>query len=215
MANKLYDENAIKNIADAIRDINGFSSTYKVSEMSVLSNYNIKEYIETGTITSLPNVTKLCNYALAYQNISQAIFQDCSIIGDSAFYRCSSLTTASFPECITIGSSAFAYCSSLTEVEFPKCTTIQRGVFNSCSNLETVSLPNGSIIGISAFQFCTHLNSVYLLGSNVVTLSNSTAFKSTPIASGTGKVYVPSSLYESYLTASYWSDIYSTCLISM
>lgn len=34
MANKLYDENSIQAIADAIREMNGSNGTYKVSEMA-------------------------------------------------------------------------------------------------------------------------------------------------------------------------------------
>ena len=64
----------------------------------------------------------------------------CKVIGDSAFYNCSSLTTINLPSILkSIGSSAFSGCSALTEITIPE---------------------NVTEIGVSAFANCTQLSSV-------------------------------------------------------
>ena len=113
----------------------------------------------------------------------------------------------------SIKNRAFAYCTNLTSVNLPACTSIGAYAFASCSSLTTVSLPVCTSIGGHAFEDCYNLVSLYLTSiSSVPTLSLS-AFDSTPIggynssASKHGLVYVPTSLYNSFLTAENWSDI--------
>lgn len=63
-----------------------------------------------------------------------------SIIGERAFYGCSSLTSVTIPNTVTsISSSAFSRCSSLTSVTIPNSvTSIGQYAFLSCSNLKSV-----------------------------------------------------------------------------
>ena len=116
-----------------------------------------------------------------------------SIVRPYAFAECKLLVQASFPACTSIGTNAFAYCSSLTEVSFPLCTSIGTSAFQNCYNLISLNL--------------TSVSSVPTLGITV--------FYSTPIggysasAGKYGSVYVPASLYNSFLTAANWSSIAS------
>ena len=82
-----------------------------------------------------------------------------------------------------IGDYAFANNNALTMVSFPAVTSISASAFASCSKLTTVILGVGS----------------------VATLNNASAFTSTPIASGTGYIYVPAALVDNYKIASNWS----------
>lgn len=133
-------------------------------------------------------------------------------ISIEAFCFCTSLTTISFPNVTSISSNAFQYCSALTTVSFPNATYIGGNAFSGCHSLTTASFPSVTYISNSAFNQCFRLTSLYLTGSSIPELSNTQAFWSTPIYGYTnytsgqlGSIFVPSSLYQSYLTANNWS----------
>ena len=104
-----------------------------------------------------------------------------------------------------IGSSAFHGCSALTTVDFPAVINIKDEAFYSCSELTIADFQVATNIGDYAFYICYKLTSLILRSETMATLNGSSAFASTPIASGTGYIYVPSSLIDSYKTASNWS----------
>ena len=116
-----------------------------------------------------------------------------------------SITEISSSSAISIGSSAFSYCSKLTTVDFPAATSIRSSAFDSCSALTTANFPAATSIGSNAFRSCSSLKSLLLRGNDVCALSNKNAFSSTKISSGTGYIYVPSSLIEQYKAATNWS----------
>ena len=105
-------------------------------------------------------------------------------VTDYAFYMDKLLTTVSLPAVTSIGSSAFNGCSALKAADFPAATDIS---------------------GTYAFQNCSALTSLTLSKNQVATLSNTSAFTGTPIASGTGYVYVPDDLVGQYKAATNWA----------
>ena len=114
------------------------------------------------------------------------------------------VTTYTNDRVATIGGYAFAYYSKLTSVSFPSCTTIGDYAFASCFNLTSVSFPSCTTIGGFAFRSCSKLTTIYLGASSICTLAASNAFSGTGIWSTKGYIYVPSSLYASYKTATNW-----------
>ena len=165
------------------------------------------------TTVSFPACTGIGSNAFANcSKLTVVNFPSCTSIYPSAFYNCISITTAEFQSCVTVGSNAFSKCSSLTTVSFPACKVIGGNAFAYCSKLTTASFPSCTSIAVSAFYRCFNLISLYLLGSSIPSLANSNAFTSTPIAGYTtstggvyGSIYVPSSLYSSYKTATNWT----------
>jgi hypothetical protein len=100
-----------------------------------------------------------------------------TIIGDSAFYRCFSLTSVTIPDSVTsIGVEAFVYCTNLTSVTISNgVTTIGGGAFDSCTSLTSVTIPNSvTSIGDYAFDSCTSLTNVTI--GNAVTSIGDGAF---------------------------------------
>lgn len=159
--------------------------------------------------------------------LTTADFPAATRIGNSAFSSCTALTTANFPLVTSVGSNAFDYCTVLTEVnfpllteigmyafnrcaalttaDFPSATSIDMSVFVDCAALTTVNFPLLTSIGRYAFRNCKALTALILRANTICTLASTDDFYSTPIASGTGYIYVPASLVDTYKSATNWS----------
>ena len=158
-----------------------------------------------------PSCSTIGTYAfkdcLVLNNVS---FSLCTIIGSSAFQNDQQLETVSFPEATEVNIYGFGSCVALSDTSFPKLQSIYQFAFNRCESLSVLSLPSAKSIYANAFKECTNLISLYLLGSEYCSLFNSNAFSSTPIggystvAGQYGTIYVPSSMYSSYITMSNW-----------
>ena len=95
--------------------------------------------------------------------------------------------------------------SDITNVLLPECKYLYALTFQSCTSLNQVNLPVCSYIGDGAFLNCNLFSSITIGYSGVCSLGGSNAFSATPIASGTGSIYVPASLVDTYKTATNWS----------
>lgn len=127
-------------------------------------------------------------------------------IGNYAFYNCTKLTTADFSAVVDIGAFAFQGCTKLITADFPVATNIGSMAFYSCTSLTTTDFPAAHTINDQTFYGCTALTALIIRTPNqVCMLSNKNAFTSTPIASGTGYIYVPSTLVNSYKAATNWA----------
>ena len=129
-------------------------------------------------------------------------------VAEYAFYQQTNLQTVE-TTATTIEQYAFYGCTNLETVETSGTTgaTIGQNAFQGCSKLEIVDLKNtgaGSIAG-NAFASCANLAHLIIRSSTVTALSATSALSGTPIASGTGAIYVPSELVDSYKAASNWS----------
>ena len=100
-------------------------------------------------------------------------------IGESAFVKCSNITSVKVPNTITkIGSLAFAGCSNLSAIKLPNSiTTIGYGAFEGCENLKSIVIPS-SVTTIEClsptgswgnpFQFCSSLERIVVESGNTV-----------------------------------------------
>ena len=79
------------------------------------------------------------------------------------------------------------------------------GSFYNCTKLEKIDFDVLEEMKDADFYECSALMAVIIRSPAVCTMSTSNAFKSTPIASGTGYIYVPAALVDSYKAATNWS----------
>jgi hypothetical protein len=191
------------------------NSLYDVTNYQTVNITGAEDLLKTrlntpSQITSYSNdnLTYLAPATFYSTGITAVDLTACTSIGSYTFYQCSSLTTANFPSCTTIGNYAFSGCYLLSTVSFPACTYITNYAFAYCYLLSSVSFPSCTRIGSAAFRNCYHLLSLYLLGSSLCSLGNANAFSSTPISGYTtstggvyGSIYVPASLYNSYIVS--------------
>ena len=119
-----------------------------------------------------------------YDSLAIADFPNVTSTGVNVFYACYGLSTVNLPSLISISSNMFAYSSLLKRLDFPSVESISGGAFSGCARLVTVILRKADA---------------------VCTLENVNAFNNTPIAKGTGFVYVPDDLVEQYKAATNWS----------
>ena len=132
-------------------------------------------------------------------------FPAATSIGENAFDKCTKLTTADFPAATSIGSYAFNICYKLTTINFPIATSIGKLAFQSCSSLTTTNFPAVISIGEHAFIDCASLITLILRSETMATLESTDTFSGTPISSGTGYIYVPATLVDTYKAATNWS----------
>lgn len=115
-----------------------------------------------------------------------------------------SVTEFSSAEITHIGSYAFYGCRSLASLDLPNLTNIGIYAFSGCESLTALDFPNLTSINQNGFRNCTSLGTLVLRASTACTLG-SNGLMNTAIAGGSGYIYVPDSLVNTYKAASEWS----------
>ena len=113
------------------------------------------------------------------------------------------------PRVTAVGAQTFYGCTKLRFVLFEKATSIGSNSFRGCTSLKTAIFSKAETINANAFNGDSDFVTLILGGSGLCKLGASTALASTPIASGTGNVYVRPELVEGTRSASYWSSVAS------
>lgn len=120
-------------------------------------------------------------------------------------FRASNLREITLPESLTtVGNLAFFEKAELEKVNLNNVTSVMTNSFNSCTKLSSVVFDKKVSIGISAFGKCTNLTSVVLTYNEMSTISGS-SFEQSAIENGTGYIYVPDALVDTYKTNTNWS----------
>lgn len=189
----------------------------------------VLESVLDRSVASITSNATSIGFAAFYgcSNLTVANFPALTTVGEFAFNTCSNLAEINAPLITTIKGDAFS-ASGILSVDFAQLTTIRGGAFSACSKLKSVHLPLVSSMGSSAFNGCTALSTVdlssvtslgngcfaycstlktFILRSNTLcSLSNVNVFTGTPITNGTGYIYVPRALIDSYKSDTNWSN---------
>lgn len=197
-------------IANAIRTKTGktakMTMTEMVTEIGSISG-GLDELVD-GSITKFESskVTRISGYKFWYSSLGTVSCPAVTNVGDYAFHYCKKLVSVNLPAAENVGNSAFRECSILTSISLPKMFSTNSYMFYKCVQLKTADLGAAVSIQSYAFNNCIALTALVLRGtSKVCSLANTNALTSTPIASGTGYIYVPDALVDSYKAATNWS----------
>ena len=173
--------------------------SYAFRECSALVSVSLPAY--TSTLSGGSTFVACSNLkTVSVPNLSEGP------LGSSSFTGCTSLTEISFADKVTsIGTNAFERCKGLVEVRFPIATQVAGYAFKECTSLVTADFHVVTGLYAQAFYKCSALTALILRGPTVVTLGGSNHISDTPIASGTGYIYVPASLIDAYKATSGWS----------
>lgn len=128
-----------------------------------------------------------------------------TVIKASRFNGCTGLTSASFAAVKTLGTSVFNGDSALVSISFPLLETVGSYAFNNCIKLPEADFPNLKSIAAGGFYGTRAMTKFIIRSSTVCTLADKSAFQSSAIANGTGYIYVPDELVDSYKAATNWS----------
>lgn len=160
------------------------------------------------TEVNIPNATTINQSAFTNCNKLTSIdLPKVTSIGNSAFYQDRKLTNVSAPLLETLGNNGFRFCPLQEEVRFPYLEKMGTYAFYSCTNVKILDLNVIPKIDTNALYGCTSLETLILRKTDAIcTLANTTnALTNTPIANGTGYVYVPDDLVDTYKSATNWS----------
>lgn len=158
----------------------------------------------------LRNATNVGSEAFRDSTLEEVIFNDDfvakgSCIGARVFYNTQLVDVNSTIEFYLYSSSPglFSYCSKLKNVYLPNVFIYTSQIFYNCSALEKVVI-SGTSFGSQCFANCSSLTALVLVNETKATLTLANCFTGTPIANGTGYIYVPKALIEEYKVDTNW-----------
>ena len=170
--------------------------TYQIvdGEVTITScSYSATGSLSIPAIIDNYPVTKIGASAFSSRKLSSITVPDTvTVIGEYAFFNCSSLTQITLPDSITsIEEGAFYACDGLKNISIPSSVTnIGNSAFSSCTRLGKVTIPEGiTSIAPSAFSYCKNLYSVTI--PDTVTSIGSGAFGN---CSALSNITLPSSV---------------------
>jgi hypothetical protein len=126
-------------------------------------------------------------------------------VSANGFWNSSKATDILLPKAKTLNSTSLGYCYALKNVDLASCENLNGDVFRNCNSLAKLHFPSIKSIGANCFIGASSLATLVLSADAVCTLENTNAFTNTPIANGTGYIYVPAALVDTYKTAANWS----------
>jgi hypothetical protein len=231
MAEYLIQDTTLTEFADNIRSLGALTTSLAFSDMNAIVKNTIiyEDGIIDGSTEDVSNnrISNVRDYAFyKHPTLAEANFFAAVSIGNYSFYKCPTVASINVPSTTNIGMFAFRGCSSLISANYPLATTIGQGAFDECASLSSANLPLLEVVEPLTFRKCKALTtldlpvvtsigtqafydsgiaSLTLRSNTVVTLENEDVFYFTPIEDGTGYVYVPSNLVDSYKSADGWS----------
>lgn len=166
--------------------------------------------VESASAACFKNCTSLT--AVDLPSFTYALPSNC-------FYNCTNLTTADYPNATSVQDRCFYNCTNLTTVNLKSIEVVRAYAFENCTSLTTLDLPaTAYYFEDSPFKNCSNLEHLILRYNGMITVKTTNTlstdsqakiyfFQGTPIASGTGYLYVPKTMVSTYQDTGYWGTI--------
>ena len=164
-------------------------------------------YTRALTEVYAPEVLTIGRYAFMDSVLQKAEIPKATHLENGVFHRCSNLSSISCNNVIYMGNSAFTN-TALTDVYAPKALQLADNALANNPSLQYIEvgpLTNKNYVYRNTFLNCPSLTALVIRATKLITLENVNAFEGTPIASGTGYIYIPSALIPNFQTATNWS----------
>ena len=104
-----------------------------------------------------------------------------------------------------LGLYALAYYTKMTKIRCDAVEEMENYSVRYCTSLTEARFDSAKTIKAQVFQNCNKLTKLILGSPSLCELTNANSFNLTPMADGTGYVYVPDNLVDAYKTATNWS----------
>lgn len=233
MSKLIIDSGTLTSIGDAIREKTGKQDLLSPSQMATeISNISVggggsesdqmlEDLISGSNIATVyekyynDRITNIRRYAFGTDNTHRILsvkefdFPNVEKVEAYAFYY-SIASKYNLPNAKIIQNWAFGENSNLTEIKLPKVYSIYTAAFYGCTKLTKLDIGGQESItanGISANNItnnCPVLETIILRWDKCPSLTTTNAFRG-PIEEGTGYIYVPNALIETYRSATNWS----------
>lgn len=140
------------------------------------------------------------------QGGAEVIIPNLTVLPNSTFSSCSNLETIDLPHVTEIGVAAFNQCPKITEISLPAVTAISPSAFSGCTGLAKARI-HGASLGGWAFAKTALSTLIIDLDDDeaIPTMQNTNVFSGTPIADGTGFIYLPDGRVEECQAATNWA----------
>lgn len=194
MANVLIDANVMSNIGNAIRSKTGKNDLILPKDMA--------SEIKSITTENNANNDDLLN-KLIDKTITDIVID--TNVGNYTFFDCGKIKPIFGENCSKIGAYAFQNCGGLVEINTNKVTIISSNAFMGLNKFTKAILPNVIELNNGVFANCKNLTTIIITSTTICNLKSTGAFLNTPIAQGTGYIYVPNNLKEQYKVATNWT----------
>lgn len=109
---------------------------------------------------------------------------------------------------VTLQSYSLASCSSLKKAAFSEVTEVLNHSFEGCEALETLDFHAAVEFDASSLQGLSSLKTLILRSDTMCDASSSAVLSYTPIDDGTGYIYVPAALLDSYKHDFVWGSYF-------
>ena len=186
-----------------------------INTIDVLGDDAVVDSIIDRTITEFKDnaISKIGSYAFKQcKELSVVELPNVETLEQYAFEDCVSLERVYLPRFATKSNvnGLFTGCTALTDVHVPLLQYVGWSMFRYCYNLEKIDLPCVTFINALAFsgkdsKNTCKLKALILRSETLCGLGTTSALGETAIESGTGYIYVPRDLVDSYKTATNWS----------